>query len=86
MSENAKRGEVGSRERKGRKRNEMRAKRSAARFKVGPRAPSSRAAHDDYARVSTSAPNRPFKPQTAFSHIWTPERLARKSRQTARQP
>jgi hypothetical protein len=57
MSENAKRGEVGSRERKGRKRNKMRAKRRTTRFKVGPRMPSSHAARDDHAPVSTSVPN-----------------------------
>ena len=41
-------GKVGSRERKGRKKNRMRAKRRLARFKVGPRAPSSRAARDRF--------------------------------------
>jgi hypothetical protein len=39
MSKRAKRGEVGSRERKGRKKDEMKGKRHAAHFKVGPRTP-----------------------------------------------
>uniref|UniRef100_A0A2N9GSA8 Uncharacterized protein n=1 Tax=Fagus sylvatica TaxID=28930 RepID=A0A2N9GSA8_FAGSY len=69
MSKRAEKGEVGSRERKGRKRDEMRTKGRAARFKVGPRAPSSRAARDDHAPVSTSAPNGPFEPRTATSHL-----------------
>ena len=57
MSERAERGKVGSRERKGRRKDEMKKKRRAAHFKVGPHAPSSRAARDDHARVSTSVPN-----------------------------
>ena len=78
---------MGSRERKGRKKDEMRAKRRAAHFKVGPSAPSSRAARDDHASVSTSAPNGPLEPRTASPHlvrsfstlgmsIWTLEGLA----------
>uniref|UniRef100_A0A2N9EJQ4 Uncharacterized protein n=1 Tax=Fagus sylvatica TaxID=28930 RepID=A0A2N9EJQ4_FAGSY len=62
-------GEVGSREEKGRKSDEMRAKGRAASFKVGPRAPSSRAARDDHAPVSTSAPNGPFEPPIASPHL-----------------
>ena len=46
---------MGSRERKGRKKDEMRAKRRAAHFKVGPRAPSSRAAR----QVDLSSPKLP---------------------------
>jgi hypothetical protein len=75
---------VGSREEKGRKSDGMRAKGRAACFKVGPRAPSSRAARDDHAPVSTSAPNDPFEPRITSPHlvrsfstlgmsIWTPE-------------
>jgi hypothetical protein len=60
---------VGSREEKGRKSDEMRAKGRAASFKVGPRAPSSRAARDDHAPVSTSAPNGPFEPPIASPHL-----------------
>ena len=85
---------MGSRERKGRKKNGMRAKRRLARFKVGPSAPSSCAARDDHAPVSTSAPSSPLEPRTASPHlvrsfptlgmsIWTPEGLARKPRQIA---
>ena len=58
MSGRAERGEVGSRERKGRRKDEMKKKSRAAHFKVGPRAPSSRAARDDHARVSTSCQHR----------------------------
>jgi hypothetical protein len=75
----------------------MRLKGRVARFKVGPRAPSSRAACDDHARVSTSAPSRPFEPRTASSSptrsfstlgmsIWALKGLAREPRRTARQP
>jgi hypothetical protein len=56
MSKRARGGEVGSRERKGKENDEMKGKGRAARFKVGPRAASSRAAYDDHVRVSTSAP------------------------------
>jgi hypothetical protein len=80
----SKEGEVGSREEKGRKSDGMRAKGRAACFKVGPRAPSSRAARDYHAPVSTSAPNGPFEPRITSPHlvrsfstlgmsIWTPE-------------
>uniref|UniRef100_A0A2N9GMW6 Uncharacterized protein n=2 Tax=Fagus sylvatica TaxID=28930 RepID=A0A2N9GMW6_FAGSY len=62
-------GEVGSREEKGRKSDGMRAKGHAACFKVGPRAPSSRAACDDHAPVSTSAPNGPFEPPITSPHL-----------------
>uniref|UniRef100_A0A2N9I8Z2 Uncharacterized protein n=1 Tax=Fagus sylvatica TaxID=28930 RepID=A0A2N9I8Z2_FAGSY len=62
-------GEVGSREEKGRKSDGMRAKGRAASFKVGPRAPSSRAARDDHAPVSTSAPNGPFEPPITSPHL-----------------
>jgi hypothetical protein len=75
---------VGSREEKGRKSDGMRAKGRAASFKVGQRAPSSRAARDDHAPISTSAPNDPFEPRITSPHlvrsfstlgmsIWTPE-------------
>jgi hypothetical protein len=53
---------VGSRERKGRKKDKMRAKGHATCIKVGPHAQSSRAAHDDHVLVPTSAPNGPFEP------------------------
>uniref|UniRef100_A0A2N9FWF9 Uncharacterized protein n=1 Tax=Fagus sylvatica TaxID=28930 RepID=A0A2N9FWF9_FAGSY len=62
-------GEVGSREEKGRKSDGMRAKGRAASFKVGPSAPSSRAARDDHAPVSTSAPNGPFEPPITSPHL-----------------
>jgi hypothetical protein len=51
------RGEVGSREKKERKKDEMKGKGRAARFKVGPRSTSSRAVHDDHARVPSLAPS-----------------------------
>jgi hypothetical protein len=60
---------VGSREEKGRKSDGMRAKGRAASFKVGPSAPSSRAARDDHAPVSTSAPNGPFEPPITSPHL-----------------
>jgi hypothetical protein len=60
---------VGSREEKGRKSDGMRAKGRAASFKVGPRAPLSRAVRDDHAPVSTSAPNGPFEPPIASPHL-----------------
>uniref|UniRef100_A0A2N9EMK5 Uncharacterized protein n=1 Tax=Fagus sylvatica TaxID=28930 RepID=A0A2N9EMK5_FAGSY len=47
----------------------MRAKGRAASFKVGPSAPSSRAARDDHAPVSTSAPNGPFEPPITSPHL-----------------
>jgi hypothetical protein len=47
----------------------MRAKGRAASFKVGPHAPSSRAARDDQAPVSTSAPNGPFEPPITSPHL-----------------
>jgi hypothetical protein len=56
MSKRARRGEVGSREKKERKKDEMGLKSRAARIKVGPRAASSRAARDDHARVPCHAP------------------------------
>jgi hypothetical protein len=76
---------VGSREQKERKRDGMRAKGRAACFKVGPSAPSSRAARDGHAPAPTSTPNCPFEPQTASPHlvrsfstlgmsVWVPER------------
>ena len=57
MSKNAKRGEVGSRERKGREKDEMKGKGCAARFKVGPRAPSSRASLHLRAKPTLRATN-----------------------------
>jgi hypothetical protein len=60
---------VGSRERKGRKRDGMRAKGRAACFKVGLSAPSSRAARDGHAPAPTSMPNGPFEPRTASPHL-----------------
>jgi hypothetical protein len=60
---------VGSREEKGRKSDGMRAKGRAASFKVGLSAPSSRAACDDHAPVSTSAPNGPFEPPITSPHL-----------------
>jgi hypothetical protein len=56
MSKRARGGEVGSRERKGKEKDEMKGKGRVAHFKVGPRAASSRATRDHHARVSTSAP------------------------------
>uniref|UniRef100_A0A2N9F6M9 Uncharacterized protein n=1 Tax=Fagus sylvatica TaxID=28930 RepID=A0A2N9F6M9_FAGSY len=67
MSKRAKGRSGVQRAKKERKKDGMRLKGRAARFKVGPRAPSSRAARDDHARVSTSAPSRPFEPRTASS-------------------
>jgi hypothetical protein len=97
MSRRMKRGEVGSRERKGKESDKMKGKGRATREVVGPRGGPSRAAHDGHARVPKIAPFHHFKPQIVFSHpdrsspnpgipIWTPEGLARKPRQTARQP
>ncbi len=49
MSKRAKRDEVGSREEKERKKDEMGLKSRVVRIKVGPRAASSRVACDDHA-------------------------------------
>ena len=68
MSKKVDWGGVGSRGEKERKKDGMRLKGRAARFKVGPHAPSSRAARDHHARVSIFAPNRHFEPRAAFSH------------------
>uniref|UniRef100_A0A2N9HY65 Uncharacterized protein n=1 Tax=Fagus sylvatica TaxID=28930 RepID=A0A2N9HY65_FAGSY len=97
MSKRVKRGEVGSRERKGKENDKMKGKGRAGPEVVGPRAGPSCAAHDGHARVPKTAPFHHFKPRIVFSHpdrsspspgipIWTPEGLARKPRQTARQP
>uniref|UniRef100_A0A2N9G6E5 Uncharacterized protein n=1 Tax=Fagus sylvatica TaxID=28930 RepID=A0A2N9G6E5_FAGSY len=97
MSRRVKRGEVGSRERKGKESDKMKGKGRAGPEVVGPRAGPSCAAHDGHARVPKTAPFHHFKPRIVFSHpdrsspnpgipIWTPEGLARKPRQTARQP
>ena len=55
MSKRARRGEVGSREEKERKKDGMGLKNRVARIKVGPRAASSRATRDDDARVPCHA-------------------------------
>jgi hypothetical protein len=68
MSRRAKRGEVGSRERKGKESNKMEGKGRATPEVVGPRAGPSRAARDGHARVPKIAPFHHFKPQTVFSH------------------
>jgi hypothetical protein len=97
MNRRVKRGEVGSRERKGKESDKMEGKGRATHEVVGPRAGPSRAARDGHARDPKSAPFRHFKPRTVFSHpdrpspnpgmpIWTPEGLARKPRRTTRQP
>ena len=73
------------------------AEESRGANKTETRAASSRAALHDAARVSCHAPKWLFKSRAASSHpvrssstpgmsVWTPEELARKSRQTARQP
>ena len=93
MSKRAKGAKWGPRSEKGEKKDGMRLKG----FKVGPRAAWSRAAHDHHAWVSTSAPSRPFEPQTASSSparsfstlgmsIWSLKGLARESRWTVLQP
>ncbi len=72
----------------------MEKKGRVARYMVGPRVGSSRAARHDATRVSRPTPKRHFKPRAAFSHpvqssstprmsIWTPKGLAREPRQTA---
>ena len=67
-------GEVGSRERKGRKKDEMRAKRRATHFKVGPSAPSSRAGLHLRAKRPSRATNcllapRPILPNPRNVHL-----------------
>jgi hypothetical protein len=62
MSKRAEKAKWGPERKKGEKSDGMRAKGRAASFKVGPSAPSSRAARNDHAPVSTSAPNGPFEP------------------------
>ena len=57
---------MGSRERKGRKKNGMRAKRRLARFKVGPSAPSSRAGFHLRANQSSRATNCLPAPRSIF--------------------
>uniref|UniRef100_A0A2N9HI90 Uncharacterized protein n=1 Tax=Fagus sylvatica TaxID=28930 RepID=A0A2N9HI90_FAGSY len=69
MSKRAEKAKWGPERKKGEKATEMRAKGRAACFKVGPRAPSSRAARDDHAPVSTSAPNGPFEPPITSPHL-----------------
>jgi hypothetical protein len=97
MSRRAKRGEVGSRERKGKENDKMKGKGRASFEEVGPRAGPSRAARDGHARVPKFAPFHHFEPWTVFSHpdrsspnpgmpIWIPEGLARKPRRTTQQP
>jgi hypothetical protein len=68
MSRRVKRGEVGSRERKGKENDKMKGKGRAGPEVVGPRARPSCAAHDGHARVPKTAPFHHFKPQTVFSH------------------
>jgi hypothetical protein len=68
MSRRAKRGEVGSRERKGKESDKMEGKGRATPEVVGPHAGPSRAARDGHARVPKIAPFHHFKPQTVFSH------------------
>ena len=55
MSKRARKGEVGPREKKERKKDEMRLKGRAARIKVGPRAASSRAARDDHVQIGRAS-------------------------------
>uniref|UniRef100_A0A2N9GT46 Uncharacterized protein n=1 Tax=Fagus sylvatica TaxID=28930 RepID=A0A2N9GT46_FAGSY len=85
MSKRVKRGEVGSRERKGKENDKMKGKGRAGPEVVGPRAGPSCAAHDGHARVPKTAPFHHFKPRIVFSHpdrsspspgipIWTPGR------------
>ena len=72
---------MGSRERKGRKKDEMRAKGCAARFKVGPRAPSSRAARDDHApRVMITCRSPPPRQTDLSSHELPPRTSSNPSR------
>ena len=93
----SKNGEVGSRKRKGKEKDEMKGKGRAVHNMVGPRAGPSRAARDGHARVPKHEPICRFKPLTIFPHpvqsspspgmsIWTPEGLACESRRTAQQP
>jgi hypothetical protein len=97
MSKRVKRSEVGSRERKGKENDKMKGKGRAASEVVGPRAGPSRAARDGHTRVPKFASFHHFQPRTVFSHldrsspnpgmpIWTTKGLARKPRQTVRQP
>jgi hypothetical protein len=62
MSRRVKRGEVGSRERKGKENDKMEGKGRAASEVVGPRAGPSRAARDGYARVPKIPPFHHFEP------------------------
>jgi hypothetical protein len=62
MSRRVKRGEMGSRERKGKESDKMKGKGRAGSEVVGPRAGPSRAARDGHARVSKFAPSHHFEP------------------------
>jgi hypothetical protein len=61
---------VGSRERKGRKKDGMRAKGRAACFKVGPRAPSSRASPHLHAKRTFRATNCLLAPRPILLNSW----------------
>ena len=72
---------MGSRERNGRKKDGMRAKGRAACFKVGPRAPSSRAARDDHARrVMITRQSPPPRQADLSSHELPPRTSSNPSR------
>jgi hypothetical protein len=59
---------VGSRERKGKENDKMKAKGRATPEVVGPRAGPSRAARDGHVRVPKHAPFHRFEPRTVFSY------------------